>query len=224
MSDSDMYRFIVDGENVVGVQEYEHGRWEIEDIDRDERYVVDGNDVVKTEMEDGRLEVTRYTDTDGDGIFIEQKSSSENESGYDSDERYDDDSYRNDDTYRYDADNDDDIHNYWLDNTRLLSTNTDDHRIMLSDGEKFSGHTGEDDFVVTKAGNVEIVNFDVSEGDRLVFDTGRGLSSRDDLARFLKAITVDHDSIDVNFGELGTVSLIGISPLDLSWSMVDIIS
>ena len=71
MSIKDLMRFDIDGQEVVGVYEYEHGRWEIEGIDWDEVYAYRDGVVTKIGSEHGHLEVTQYTDFDGDGIFQE---------------------------------------------------------------------------------------------------------------------------------------------------------
>lgn len=69
--DDDAYVFTFDAAGrVTGVFEVERdGRLEREDIDRDESYVLIGGNVVKTEWDDGRLEVTVYSDLDGDGVW-----------------------------------------------------------------------------------------------------------------------------------------------------------
>lgn len=57
---------------VTAVYERERdGRLEREDIDRDESYARVGDFVVKTEMDDGRIELTYYADADGDGVWFE---------------------------------------------------------------------------------------------------------------------------------------------------------
>lgn len=57
---------------VTAVFEVErNGRLERERIEADERYVRQDDFVVKTEIEDGRLEQTVYADPDGDGVWTE---------------------------------------------------------------------------------------------------------------------------------------------------------
>ncbi|RAK67585.1 hypothetical protein [Phenylobacterium kunshanense] len=67
--DPHVFRFDAAG-RVVAVYEVERdGRLDREDIDRDETYALVNGFVVKTEVDDGRLEQTVYADADGDGIW-----------------------------------------------------------------------------------------------------------------------------------------------------------
>jgi len=69
--DDDAYVFTFDtAGRVVAVHDVEkNGRLEREDIDADESYVLVDGFVIKTEMDDGRIEQTAYADADGDGIW-----------------------------------------------------------------------------------------------------------------------------------------------------------
>lgn len=73
----DLYRFDISNGQVVGVQEFDDGRWQIERIDADESYIFTNGQVTKTEMDDGYRELTIYQDLDGDGIFSEFSKSYE---------------------------------------------------------------------------------------------------------------------------------------------------
>lgn len=48
-----------------------NGRLEREDIDRDESYAVVDGFVIKTEIDDGRIELTYYADPEADGVWSE---------------------------------------------------------------------------------------------------------------------------------------------------------
>lgn len=63
------YRFDIQNGAIVAVYEYEHGRFEREDIDWDESWTIDGSRIIKSEYDDGRLEHSVYTDPDGDGTY-----------------------------------------------------------------------------------------------------------------------------------------------------------
>lgn len=69
--DDDAYVFQFDAAGQVsGVYEVErNGRLEREDIDADETYALVNGFVVKTEIDDGRIEQTTYADLDGDGVW-----------------------------------------------------------------------------------------------------------------------------------------------------------
>jgi hypothetical protein len=69
MSLNDIYRFTLNNGQVIGVQEWDDGRWEQEGIDRDESYSLSGTDIIKTEWDDGRQEITTYRDSNNDGTY-----------------------------------------------------------------------------------------------------------------------------------------------------------
>jgi hypothetical protein len=67
--DAYVFQFGAAGQ-VTAVYEVErNGRLEREDIDADETYTRVGGFVVKTEIDDGRIEQTTYADADGDGVW-----------------------------------------------------------------------------------------------------------------------------------------------------------
>jgi Ca2+-binding RTX toxin-like protein len=63
------YKFNIQNGLITSVYEIKNGRSKLEGIDRDESWTLDGNQVVKSEYDDGRLETSVYADTDGDGIY-----------------------------------------------------------------------------------------------------------------------------------------------------------
>lgn len=69
--DDDAYVFHFDAAGqVAAVYEVErNGRLTQEDIDRDETWARVNGFVVKTELDDGRIEQTTYADLDGDGVW-----------------------------------------------------------------------------------------------------------------------------------------------------------
>ena len=69
--DDDAYVFHFDAAGqVAAVYEVErNGRLTQEDIDRDETWALVNGFVVKTELDDGRIEQTTYADLDGDGVW-----------------------------------------------------------------------------------------------------------------------------------------------------------
>lgn len=69
------YKFNIQDGVVSAVYEIKNGRVKLEDMDRDETWTVNGNQVVKTENEHGHLETTVYADVDGDGIYSKQRGS-----------------------------------------------------------------------------------------------------------------------------------------------------
>ena len=67
---SDGYRFTPnkDGQ-VTNLQEYEDGQWKYEDRDSDETWSFNGKDLIKTEVKRYGMEVSTYSDGDGDQLF-----------------------------------------------------------------------------------------------------------------------------------------------------------
>lgn len=113
---SKSYQFSISGNTVTAVYEVKHGRVKFERMDNDETWSFNGVNVTKTEWDDGRQEVTTYTDYDGDGLYSKAGKSytgSSFASTYDYDNHDDDDhdSHDNDHGYGYDDDGADD-HDY----------------------------------------------------------------------------------------------------------------
>lgn len=63
------YKFNIANGSVTAVYELKNGRLKNEGIDHNETWSVDGDNIVKSEWEHGRLQTTTYSDLDGDGIF-----------------------------------------------------------------------------------------------------------------------------------------------------------
>lgn len=69
------YQFTVVNGAVTAVFEIKNGRAKFEKMDRDESWSVEGNNIVKTETEHGRIETTIFSDIDGDGFFAKMSKS-----------------------------------------------------------------------------------------------------------------------------------------------------
>lgn len=65
-----LYRVTQTGNGLL-IEEYENGRWEIESPDADETYELEGNRLIKTEVDDDGIDIDIYYDLNGDGIFVE---------------------------------------------------------------------------------------------------------------------------------------------------------
>lgn len=63
------YQFNIINGVVTGISEIEHGYVEQERIEYGETWTVNGNQVIKTEIEHGFTQTSIYADTNGDGIF-----------------------------------------------------------------------------------------------------------------------------------------------------------
>jgi hypothetical protein len=65
----DGYRFSLSGGAVTNLQEYDDGRWKNEKIDGNETWSFDGTNLLQNEVKRFGIEVSTYSDADGDGIF-----------------------------------------------------------------------------------------------------------------------------------------------------------
>ncbi len=70
MSSLELKRFDIQNGEITRVYEWDDGRWESESIEWGETYRLDGQDVIKTESDDGYIETTAYRDR-GDGLYAE---------------------------------------------------------------------------------------------------------------------------------------------------------
>jgi hypothetical protein len=65
----DGYRFSLSGGAVTNLQEYDDGRWKNEKIDSNETWSFDGTNLLQNEVKRFGVEISTYSDADGDGIF-----------------------------------------------------------------------------------------------------------------------------------------------------------
>lgn len=79
-SSSKGYKFNIVNGAVAAVYEVKNGRVKFEKMDSDEVWSVEGTNVIKTEYEHGRQEVTVFNDIDGDGIFAKVSKNYVNDS------------------------------------------------------------------------------------------------------------------------------------------------
>lgn len=63
------YQFSIVNGQVTGIMEFENGRTEVDRMEWDERWTYQNGQVIKTERDDGRIEITTYADIDNDGYF-----------------------------------------------------------------------------------------------------------------------------------------------------------
>ena len=65
----DAHRFELVNGQVTNLQEFDDGRWTIEQIDANETWTFDGTNLIKTEHEGYGSEISIYADPNADGIF-----------------------------------------------------------------------------------------------------------------------------------------------------------
>ncbi|SFE69788.1 hypothetical protein [Nitrosomonas sp. Nm166] len=195
------FQFTISDDQITEVFEIKDGVPEPKSVDdNSETYAVDGTEVVHTEIETLGIEVTRYADIDGDGSYhriSEQWIPDTPGSGP-----------------------------FNIEDELKFSPTDDDDLIAVRGGEDCHGGSGADQFVFREAAHLRIGDFNSSEGDLLVFDTGLGLTSVDHLASFVTDIRRSDDDQDliVDFGPDVSITFVGIQPDQISWDDVSVLS
>lgn len=195
--------FVFDIENgqVTAVSELKDGVLKSKSIDSDDIYTLDGSDVIHTEIKDSGSEITRYADADGDGQFLrvsEQWVASPDST----------------------ANGPSPVIGETL---RFFHSDSDDF-IAVRDGQISSGGLGSDSFVLRDAAHLYIEDFKSDEDDLLVFDTGLGLRSKEHLASFISEISHDGQNLIIDFTPSVSITLMGVSPDQISWDDVSVLS
>lgn len=198
------YRFDVTNGVVTAAYEVEGGRAYAERLQADESYTVSGTSIIKTETGRYGQEVTTYIDTNGNGLYAK-------------------------------------VSEQWVPTATAATTpsalaapqlatalsyiSTDGNDdIAVRAGQAATGGQGADRFVVREAGHVEIEDFHGSEGDHLVFDTGLGLTSLQDLLSYVTDSRYDGHDFYVEFQGGASVTLVGVAPADLTAANVAVLS
>ncbi len=200
--DQDLYRFDIRDGLVVGVQEWDDGRWKNERIDADEAYTLDGRDVLKTEWEHGYNEITRYSDPENDGLYVEV-----------SETRVNPNSNNNPTTPRPPSHDADDNASYG-----------DERMEVHANQAPVFGGAGADSFVVRDWGHVVIGDFHHNQHDRLVFDTNTGIDSLQALAQRLTDLRWQGDDLVIELGEQASVTLLGVRINGIGLEDIDTLS
>ena len=193
------YGFTLQGDSVAAAYEIEHGVQQVKRLDGNETYQRDGSDVLKIESKHNGQELTRYTDTDGNGLYVK-------------------------------------VSEQWVgaDQTRgpapqithalsFTGSDLDDDLALTASGSAIGGQ-GADRFVFRELGHVEIGDFDHGHGDKIVFDTGLGLTSLEQLKSYITDARYDGHTFEVDFGDQVSLKLVGIDPSQLAADDIVILS
>lgn len=108
---------------------------------------------------------------------------------------------------------------------KLNTEGTDgDDDILLQEGEGVAGGQGQDNFVYRELVDTTIEDFNVEDGDELVFDTGHGLENTEQLSGYVTNVSYENETLNIDFGEHGSITIVGIEQSDISWNLVDVLS
>ncbi len=197
------FQFTIVDDQVTEVFEIKDGVSEPKPIDDDdETYTVESDGVVvRTEVEPFGTEITRFADIDGDTLYnriSEQFVANTTGSGP-----------------------------FVLEDDLSYSPTDDDDLIAVRGEEDCQGGNGADQFVFREAAHLRIGDFSSSTGDSLVFDTGLGLTSIEQLQGFVTGTHQDGENFVVDFGPDVSITFVGVQaeqPGQISWDDVSVLS
>ncbi|WP_193568020.1 hypothetical protein [Nitrosomonas sp. JL21] len=197
-----IFKFDIANGQVTAVFELDDGVWEAESLtDHGKKsYTVDGSDVIRTEIKPFGTEITRYSDSDGDGLFS-----------------------RISEQWQVSPNGGNGVIPKYTGNLSYFGTSGDDF-LAVRGGEDCHGGQGADDFIFREASHLRIDDFRSHEGDMLVFDTGLGLTSREHLASYITESHHDGQNFIVNFGSDVSITLVGVQPDQIGWDDVSVLS
>lgn len=191
------YEFTIVDNVVTAVFEIKNGVKEPKPIDDDdtETYEINENgEVIRTDIEELGTEITTYADINGDGIYhriAEQWASDTPGTGP-----------------------------FKIEDRLVYSPTDDDDFIGVRGGEDCHGGNGLDKFVIREADHLRIADF-TSTDDDLVFDTGLGLTSREQLESYITGAGFKAEGFVVDFGSDVSITLVGVTSADqISWDDV----
>jgi hypothetical protein len=197
-SGAEKYRFDIQDGRVVLAYENEHGTWRSESNDPGTSYQIEGADVLKIEAKHYGQEVTRYADSDGDGLYVK-------------------------------------LHEQWVGavsnaetpqiTSALSHVHSDgDDMIAVRGNAAAVGGAGADQFVIREGAHLEVSDFAANHHDRIIFDTGLGLQSFEQLLSFVTRTEYDGQKLVVSFGEHASLTLVGVNPASLSAGDFEVLS
>ncbi|MFZ1852854.1 MAG: hypothetical protein WAU15_11680 [Nitrosomonas sp.] len=198
--DHKQFQFTIKDDVVTEVFELKDGQLKQKSIDdSSENYVVNGSEIEHVEQKSLGTEFTRYADTNGDGIYTRVFE-------------------------RWESNTDSLNQGFQFDDELRYTPTDDSDDIAVRGGEDSQGGKGEDSFVIREAAHLRIGDFHADENDDIVFDTGLGLTSKEQLASYIKEIRQEGDDFVVDFGPGISIRLVGVHAGQISWDDVTILS
>ena len=198
------FEFEITNGVVTRVFEVKDGQLRLDPIESNEVYTLDGNDVIRTEKEAFGTEIQRYSDSDGDGRYQRVSEQWIPDSGSANGPRP------------------------VIEQPLLYFSTDDSDLIAVRSDDSVKGGLGADSFVFRlesgRTNHWRIDDFHSGDDDRLVFDTGIGLTSKDHLASFITDLSYDGQNFFVGFTPDISITLVGVAPASISWDYVDVLS
>lgn len=107
-------------------------------------------------------------------------------------------------------------------NSELNDVADDDSLIEQFERADVFGNDGADDFMFSLGSDIRVLNFDADEGDTVVFDTGANLTNAEELAQYVTKLEYDGNKLSVDFGDYGSLELVGIRADQISWDLIEV--
>ncbi|SEM79102.1 hypothetical protein [Nitrosomonas marina] len=189
---------------IVRVFEVKDGQLGRVPIEVNEIYSLDDNSIIRIERKSFGIEIQRFSDSDEDGRY--QRFSEQ---------------------WMPDSEN---VGNAGpiIEQPLVYYFTDDSDLIAVRDDDPVSGGGGADSFVFRfepgQPNHWKIEDFHSAEDDRLVFDTGIGLTSKEHLAGFVTELSYEGQNFFVGFSSEITITLTGVTPASISWDNVDVLS
>lgn len=98
------------------------------------------------------------------------------------------------------------------------------NRIIEQDGKFEHGSFFADDFVIRHATHIRIEDFHSSERDQLVFETGYGIITTEQLMSFVTDMHFTENDFVVNFGGAASITLVGVHEGQISLDDIVVLS
>lgn len=108
--------------------------------------------------------------------------------------------------------------------TLSYSSSDSNDEIAVRGGDSSTGGAGADNFVIREAAHLRIEDFDDTEGDHLVFDTGLGLT-KEAVQQFVTSLEISGADLIIHFGADVSITLVGLAgSTTLNWDDATVLS
>lgn len=197
----DTYKFnFVDGAIASITETEDDGSTKFEIPEANETFTYDGTDIIKSQVYASGQELTRFV-LNSDGLYV--KTSEQ---------------------WVLNSDNVSSIATPVLIEVLDYEGSELDDNIAVTLTQSAIGGTGADKFVIRDLGHMLIDDFNSGESDLLVFDTGLGLQSVDQLISFVTNVDIVGENLVVEFGSDISITIVGAVNSEIDWGDVIVLS